>query len=229
MNKPTDLVEIDPELKTAFAEIVSILRQEFKKTGNPLPKAEIKNRMSADTKPYFDEIRKKGIATDQFYVTIKGLMLSEHKNTMDDEDRLHHLNWCLGLHEAVAGQFVADRDLLLKAPDLMAQLVSDGTMESERLASYLQMCVEKTLQMKINHGKISETYAQVEGGIRQILGELPSPKSNFTKSVKDFSDLQDIVEKDDTLRCKHCGSTNVNTGLGKHKNTTKCNNCNKSF
>ena len=111
MNENNTLKKIDPELRPTFDEIVSILREEFKKTGNPLPKAKIKNRMSSDTKRHFEKARSNGIAIDQFYVTTRGLMLSEYKGAMDIEDRLHHLKWCLGLHKAVAGQFKGDMTL----------------------------------------------------------------------------------------------------------------------
>ena len=212
------------EANEALNEIIHILREEYQSTGKPLPKKDIYHLMSADVKPHFNAGRKLGVASGKLYVTQKGLYCADLKQHLTDKDRLYHLNWSLGLSEAATGQYLEDEDLLLKSVEIIEELVEAGTMEAESLAEYVASCAERAMMVKADYARISSLYDRVESRLRMISGGIIPTKTEFTKSVKELSEIKNIVEEDSTPRCKYCNSTSVSI-IGKHKDTIKCHDC----
>lgn len=204
------------KLENAIAEIHALLNS---KGGGPITKKKLKEQMSGDVKPYFENARQLMIVSGELYITPKGLVNEKYKLTV--EDRVAHIKWCLKLHEVSSRQYLQDKPILLDVPSMLKKLKDRHGSDFPRWRKNVIEIQKQAKMMGSTLNELADAYIQIDAAIDKMLPKT-TPKEVLGKSLSDLSSLKKKMKR--APNCKYCGSYSVRL-IGKHKDTIKCNDC----
>ncbi len=173
--------------------------------------------MSADTKPFFNAALKIMALNQNIYFTTKGYVNDQYE--ISDEERIAHIKWCLKLIDFSANQYLMDKTVLLKVPEMLRRLQNKYKKNFKQWGEEVLDVQRQSQMMGATLNELSVAYVQISKAAEKML---PKPKTKKYDSLEDLKELKNQMKTEPS--CKYCGKTNVRSVVGK-KNCFECNDC----